>query len=100
MRLRNDQAHNRGPKGTEVTRAYKNALGHLEQLYEASSWLCRYPLILLEETKWDSYADVGKYVYRELRGDHHLVPQHVGETTDQHSTPTGSTSWTRRATCT
>lgn len=79
--MRNDFSHGRGPKGGQVPGAYEDASAQLEQLYDACQWLCDYPVRLIEETTWDSYADLGHYTYRELVGDHYLVPQRAGTTT-------------------
>jgi hypothetical protein len=79
--MRNDLAHGRGPKGGQVPGAFDDALTHLMQLYDTCQWLCDYPVRLIEETTWDSYAELGRYTYRELMGDHYLVPQRVDTTT-------------------
>lgn len=78
---RNDLAHNRGPKGARVVAAFDDAMEQLEQLYEACQWLTDYPVQLIEETSWDSYSESGSYRYRELAGDHYLVPQREASTT-------------------
>jgi hypothetical protein len=76
--MRNDLAHGRGPKGHLIRAAFDDASAALVQLYDACQWLCDYPVRLVEETSWDSYAELGRYTYRELVGDHYLVPQRVG----------------------
>ena len=78
--LRNDFAHGRGPKGGQIPGAFDDAVAHLVQLYDACQWLCDYPVRLIKETTWDSYAEVGSYTYRELVGDHYLVPERISAT--------------------
>lgn len=73
--MRNDLAHNRGPKGAQVASSFDDAVAHLVQLYDACQWLCDYPVRLVEKTTWDSYSELGRYTYRELVGDHYLVPE-------------------------
>ena len=79
--MRNAQAHNRGPKGTQVRKAYDTAFERLQELYKSCNWLCDYPLRVIEHTIWDSYAQSGEYTYRELIGDHYLVSEQRGRTT-------------------
>jgi hypothetical protein len=78
--LRNDQSHNRGPKGGQVPNAFDRALVHLEELYDSCQWLSDYPLRVIETVNWDSYKARGSYTYRELVGDHYLVSERTAET--------------------
>lgn len=78
--MRNDLAHNRGPKGAQVAASFDDALAHLVQLYDACQWLCDYPMRLVENTTWDSYSELGRYTYRDLVGDHYLVPERQATT--------------------
>jgi hypothetical protein len=80
--MRNDLSHHRGPKGSQVLAAFDDALARLVELYEACEWLVDYRVRLVEDTTWDSYSDRGRYTYRELVGDHYLVPQRRAETTE------------------
>jgi hypothetical protein len=73
--MRNDNAHNRGPRGSQVAPAFDEALRCVHELYRACEWLIDYPVRLVEDVRWDSYGDSGDYRFRELMGDHYLVPQ-------------------------
>jgi hypothetical protein len=79
--MRNDNAHNRGPRGSQVSSHFARALEHLGDLYGACEWLIDYPVRLVEQVQWDSYASSGVYRFRELMGDHYLVAQR-SRTTD------------------
>ena len=79
---RNDQAHNRGPKGAQVTQAYKEALDALEILLKSAEFVSEYPLRYVEDTKRDSIKKVTTYSYRDLMGDHPLVPIKTAQTTE------------------
>lgn len=72
---RNDHAHGRGPRGaTVVAEAFDDATSDLTRLYRELEWLMRYPLRLVESTTWDSIRETCTVGFRELVGDHHLVP--------------------------
>ncbi len=73
--MRNDNAHNRGPRGSQVAPAFDQALQYLQELYGTCEWLIDYPVRLVEDVNWDSYSESGVYRFRELMGDHYLVPQ-------------------------
>ena len=73
--MRNDNAHNRGPRGSQVAAACDEALHSLHELYSECEWLVDYPIRLVEDVHWDSYCASGYYRFRELMGDHYLVPQ-------------------------
>jgi hypothetical protein len=79
---RNDQAHNRGPKGAQVSQAYDEALKTLEILLKSAEFVSEYPLRYIEDTKRDSIKKVTNYSYRDLMGDHPLVPIKTAQTTD------------------
>ncbi|MBI5252425.1 MAG: hypothetical protein HY912_23265 [Desulfomonile tiedjei] len=73
-RRRNDQAHGRGPKGSDIPKAFKEARSDLEQLLEGIEFVSEYPLIYVEVTERDSLQRTTEYQYRTLMGDHPLVP--------------------------
>lgn len=79
---RNDLAHNRGPKGSDIPKAYKTALEDLEVLLKSAEFVSEYPLRYIEETKRDSIKKVTSYSYRDLMGDHPLVPIQTGQTSE------------------
>ena len=71
---RNDHAHGRGPMGEAIVEAIEVRFADLEVLLESSEFLEEYPLRLIEETKRDSLSGRTQIHYRELMGDHPLVP--------------------------
>jgi hypothetical protein len=75
---RNNDAHGEGPKGFEVEKAYRAAREHLNNLLRAAEFVTEYPLIYIEKTRRDTRTNTTSYDYRELLGDHHLVPIHQG----------------------
>ena len=79
---RNDLAHNRGPKGAQVSQYYNEALKALEILLKSVEFASEYPLRYIEDTKRDSIKKVTNYSYRDLMGDHPLVPIKTAQTTD------------------
>lgn len=84
MRLkdwRDDQAHGRGPKGDKrIESAFHEAVGSLETVLRSADFLCEYPLRYIEATHRDSFRKVTHYDYRDIVGDHPLVPISHGET--------------------
>ena len=76
---RNNQAHGRGPKGARVVAAIENRYADLEVLLESTEFLVEYPLRLVEKTKRDSLCGRTQIDYRDLMGDHPLVPLHSGD---------------------
>jgi hypothetical protein len=78
---RNDQAHNRGPKGAaSIQRQFVAAVADLEALLQAAEFLSEYPLYYIEQTSVDSLAGINTYTYRQLMGDHPLVPLRSAQT--------------------
>ena len=71
---RNDQAHGRGPKGAAVVAAIEDRLADLERLFQSAEFLAEYPFRLINETKRDSLSGLTRIGYRDLMGDHVLVP--------------------------
>jgi hypothetical protein len=78
---RDDEAHGRGPRGVEIPPKVKESLGHLRVVLEAVEFLTEYPLRYVEETYRDSITGITRYLYREIMGDHALVPVLETETT-------------------
>lgn len=76
---RNNQAHGRGPKGATVVAAIENRYADLKMLLESTEFLVEYPLRLVEKTKRDSLSGRTQIDYRDLMGDHPLVPLHSGD---------------------
>jgi len=77
---RNDHSHGRGPKGNEVDEAFVQAKADLEQFLQSSEFLAEYPLRLVEWTRRDSMRKVTFYEFRNMMGDHPLVPLEKAET--------------------
>ena len=71
---RNRQAHGKGPKGSSVTAHFEEAAKDLEVLLRAAEFVSEYPLRYIEQTSWDSFTAINAYTYRDLVGDHPLVP--------------------------
>ena len=71
---RNDQAHGRGPKGAAVVAAIEDRLPDLERLLQSAEFLTEYPFRFINETKRDSLSGLTRIGYRDLMGDHVLVP--------------------------
>lgn len=78
---RNDNAHGRGPKGAQVPSKFREHLGDLEEFMRACEFVTDYPLRYIERTKWGSIKQTNTYSYRDLTGDHPLVPLASGKTT-------------------
>jgi hypothetical protein len=71
---RNDQSHGRGPKGSEVKRYFEYSKEQLESFLEGIEFVSEYPLRYVERAKRDTILQRTDYQYRELMGDHPLVP--------------------------
>ncbi len=79
---RDDQAHGRGPDGNDVPSAFEEAKEKLLELLGAAEFLSEYPLRYVERAKADVIENRLTYKYREVMGDHPLVPVQE-ETIDQ-----------------
>lgn len=79
---RNDQSHGRGPKGSAVETAFLESKQHLETFLQGIEFVSDYPLRFIEETRRDTFRRMTTYSFRELMGDHALVPIAHGETPD------------------
>jgi hypothetical protein len=73
-RARDDEAHLRGIAAPEVTAAFADAKGYLEWLLQGASFLTSYPARYIETTWWREATHSTHYDFRDLRGDHPLVP--------------------------
>ena len=76
---RNDLAHLRRVRGPELRHAFIEAKADLELLLAAAEWISDYPLRLVTDTRWDSYTRTANTTYRELMGDHAVVPTTVSQ---------------------
>lgn len=77
---RNDQAHGKGPKGSQIKPAFAECLPNLEILLQVVEFLSEYRLRYIESTQRDSMRKTTHYEYRDLMGDHALVPLDHGDT--------------------
>jgi len=71
---RNELAHKKGPKGGAVPEAFESALSDLEVLLQGIRFVSEYALRYIESTWRDSISGLTRYSYRDLMGDHPLVP--------------------------
>lgn len=74
QKARNDQAHGRGPRGAAIQDRFYEVRDALTELVHQCDFLSEYPLRLVEESRWDALQDLSRYDYRDLIGDHPLVP--------------------------
>lgn len=74
QKARNDHAHGRGPKGPQIATKTDQHYADLEGLFASVDFLSDYPLRLVEETTRDSLKGRTRIRYRDLMGDHPLVP--------------------------
>jgi hypothetical protein len=72
--FRNDFSHGRGPKGGEIREQFEESKDSLEAFLEGIEFVTEYPLRYIERSKRDTLFERTEYQYRELAGDHPLVP--------------------------
>jgi hypothetical protein len=72
-----EEAHGRGPEAHEVASAFGGATADIAVLLEGADFLADYPLRMIEATKWRELDGRLEYEFRDLRGDHPLVPQGI-----------------------
>jgi len=78
-RRRHDKAHGRGPDAHEIAAACRDARREIADTLDALEFLADYPLRFVESTHRDALARTTRYEFRDLRGDHALVPVERGE---------------------
>lgn len=71
---RDKQAHGKGPRGDAVAPAFEEAKNDLVSLLSATEFLSEYPLRYVDRTQADTIQDRLTYWYRDIMGDHPLVP--------------------------
>ena len=74
---RNDESHVRGVDALDLPAATEEARNELITLLTAADFIVDLPLILAESDEWDELSDEGRVVYRQLSGDHAVVPVQV-----------------------
>ncbi|MFI0908785.1 restriction endonuclease [Streptomyces sioyaensis] len=71
---RNDQAHLRRVDPIDLPHAIDVAFTDLTRLVERARFLADLPLIEVTDVRWDTFARSARVEYRELAGDHPVVP--------------------------
>ncbi|WP_433724569.1 hypothetical protein ACQP0C_27695 [Nocardia sp. CA-129566] len=71
---RNDEAHMRGVDPIDLPDAVHEAGEDLRRLLEAARFLTDWPLVHVTGVRWDSLIRTSYVEYRELMGDHPIVP--------------------------
>ena len=71
---RNRSAHLRRVDGVDLPDATKKDLSDLLTLAEKAQFLADWPLIQITSTRWDTLRGEATVSYRQLMGDHALVP--------------------------
>jgi hypothetical protein len=71
---RNDQSHLRRITGDRLKDAFETAKADLATLLEAAEFLSDYPLRRIDTTQWDALTGENLVTYREMMGDHEVVP--------------------------
>ncbi|WP_157570785.1 restriction endonuclease [Microtetraspora malaysiensis] len=71
---RNDESHLRRVDPGDLPRACKEALAELTTLMNSALVLADLPLVQLTSVRWDSFRRVSTVQFRELMGDHPVVP--------------------------
>lgn len=87
---RNDESHLRHAELMDLPVAVDAALADLSALYQAADFLSDLPLIQVTDFQWDSFRKRATMSYRELIGDHPVVPTRT-ITYDQPDVEKGST---------
>ncbi|PJF01952.1 hypothetical protein CUT44_00625 [Streptomyces carminius] len=71
---RNDQAHLRRVDPIDLPHAIDVAFADLTRLVERARFLADLPLLEVTDVRWDTFARSARVEYRELAGDHPVVP--------------------------
>lgn len=87
---RNDESHLRRMDALDLPAATDAALADLSALYQAAGFLSDLPLIQVTDFQWNSFRNSATVSYRELMGDHAVVPTRT-ITYDQPGIEVGST---------
>jgi hypothetical protein len=79
---RNDEAHQRRVDPVDLPRAVAEAATELTTLLEEAQFLADWPLTYVYSTRWDSLSAAASISYRQLMGDHAIVPHQTTERPD------------------
>ena len=71
---RDDESHLRRMESLDLPAAVEFALADLTTLYRAASFLADLPLMHITSARWDGFKRLATVRYRELMGDHPVVP--------------------------
>ncbi|MFF7249825.1 restriction endonuclease [Embleya sp. NPDC008237] len=71
---RNDQAHLRRVDPVDLPQALQEAFTDLTTLMEEARFLADWPLVHVTAVRWDALRGSARVDYRELTGDHPVVP--------------------------
>ncbi|MDF2272083.1 hypothetical protein P2Q00_42740 [Streptomyces coacervatus] len=71
---RNDQAHLRRVDPIDLPHAIGVAFADVTHLVERARFLADLPLLEITDVRWDAFARSARVEYRELAGDHPVVP--------------------------
>jgi hypothetical protein len=71
---RNDESHVRGVDALDLPSATAQAQSELTTLLVAADFVVDLPMVLAEADEWDELSGQGKVIYRQLSGDHPVVP--------------------------
>ncbi|CAN5620251.1 hypothetical protein BH24ACT26_BH24ACT26_15810 [soil metagenome] len=71
---RDDESHLRGLAEGDLRPAFEDAKGYLQLLLQEASFLAEYPPRFIEGSRWRESTQSIHYDFRDLRGDHPLVP--------------------------
>ncbi|MES9523778.1 hypothetical protein [Streptomyces capoamus] len=71
---RNNQAHLRRIDPIDLPHAIDVAFADLTRLVERARFLADLPLLEITDVRWDAFARSARVEYRELAGDHPVVP--------------------------
>jgi hypothetical protein len=76
---RNDEAHQRRVDPVDLPLAVEKAVADLAMLLEEAQFLADWPLIYFEYARWDTLRGTATVSYRQLMGDHAIVPHQTTE---------------------
>jgi hypothetical protein len=76
---RNDEAHQRHVDPVDMPYAIAEATADLTTLFEQAQFLADWPLVHIESTRWDTFRGTAMIRFRQLMGDHAIVPHQVTE---------------------
>lgn len=79
---RNDEAHNRRVDSIDLPEVCERAVEELLVLMRSAQFLADLPLLLIVSIRWDSLSGQGEVSYRQLTGDHAVVPQQTMTVSD------------------